>query len=229
MASALASCAPVDDTIGSTLVQPPPGTEQQKPVDAGDIAIVGQDVAYAIMDLPAVANATSPPMVQFTGVTSIIDQPIDTSPYTQLFRDRLILLTREKLRFQERTLPPLIIKKKGKEETPPAAASTGDNFDYKVLAELRGRAEDKSYKVQVQFIDAHSGAVLFNCLYRIAKEAAPEPAGEDDTGGSAPSTEDNTGGAPPPAQDNNGAPPPPQQNAGTPPPSTDSAPSPNIQ
>ena len=107
-ALALAACAPVDDSIGSRLAQPPAGAPKPKPVEAGDIAIVGQEVAHSIMDLPVVAGASVPPLVQFTGVTSIIDKPIDTDPYTELLRDRLLLLTREKLRFVEHTLPPYV-------------------------------------------------------------------------------------------------------------------------
>lgn len=174
----LAACAPVDDTIGSHLAQPPAGTPPQTPIDAGDIAIVGQEVAHSIMDLPAVAGAPIPPLVQFTGVTSIIDQPIDTEPYTTLLRDRLLLLTREKLRFFERTLPPYVApakKSRKKEETPPRLVENTDNPDYEILAELRGHAEDEFYKIQVQFVDLHTNEVLFNGLYRIRKEATLEP------------------------------------------------------
>src|SRR5271163_1288799 len=77
---AVAACAPVDDTIGSHLVQPPPNSPPRTPVEAGDIAIVGQEVSHAIMQLPEVANASVPPLVQFKGVTSIITPPIDTTP-----------------------------------------------------------------------------------------------------------------------------------------------------
>src|SRR5258708_5423568 len=88
----LAACAATDDTINSRLTQPPPGAEPEKPVDMGDITIVGQEVAHALNALPVVADASVPPMVQFTGVTSIIDQPIDTEPYAELLRDRILLL-----------------------------------------------------------------------------------------------------------------------------------------
>lgn len=178
---ALASCAPVDDTIGSRLTQPPPGTEPQKPIEAGDIAIVGQEVAHSIMDLSQIADATTPPLVEFTGVTSIVvaKVPIDTEPYTTLLRDRLLLLTREKLRFVEHTLPPLIVasKKKSKKDLPPPVEVSTDP-DYQVLAELRGNDEDNFYKIQVEFVDAHTGDVLFNGLYRIAKEAITQPSDE---------------------------------------------------
>jgi hypothetical protein len=117
-------------------------------------------------------------MVQFTGVTSIIDKPVDTEPYTELLRDRLLLLTREKLRFVERTLPPLITsaskKVKSKKDIPAPVAVSSDP-DYQVLAEMRGRTEDDYYKIQIQFVDFHTGEVLFNGLYRIRKEIPPEP------------------------------------------------------
>jgi len=177
---AVVACAPVDDTIGSRLAQPPPGAPLRKPIEAGDIAIVGQDVAHDIVNLPAIADAPVPPLVQFTGVTSIIAPPIDTDPYTELLRDRLLLLTREKLRFVERTLPPLVIapkKGKGKKAPPPVVDADSDP-DYQVLAELRGRADDDFYKIQIQFVDIHTSEVLFDGLYRIRKEASdqsPEP------------------------------------------------------
>ena len=179
----LAACAPmeeVDNTTGSRLAQPPVGTPPRKPVDAGDIAIVGQEVAHSIMDLPVVANATIPPLVQFKGVTSIIDKPIDTEPYTELLRDRLLLLTREKLRFVEHTLPPYVPpSKKGKkkaEEQQPVQNTT--DADYRILAELRGHADAEFYRIQIQFVDIHSSEVLFDGLYRIRKEAADQPAPE---------------------------------------------------
>jgi hypothetical protein len=185
MALVLTACAAVetDDTTGSALTQPPPpppGTPPRQPVDANDIVIVGQLVAHSIMDLPAVADAANPPLVQFNGVTSIISGPVpvDTDPYTELFRDRLLLLTREKLRFVEHTLPPLIIahpqKSKKKKATAPVPEMVEDP-DYQVLAEMRGRYEDDLFKIQVQFVDAHTGDVLFDELYRIRKEEAPAP------------------------------------------------------
>ena len=65
----LAACAPmeeVDDTTGSRLAQPPPGTPPQKPIEAGDIAIVGQEVSHSIMDLPVVSGAAVPPWCDLT-------------------------------------------------------------------------------------------------------------------------------------------------------------------
>jgi hypothetical protein len=192
-----ACAAPTDDLTNSRLTQAPAGTPVPPPTEAGDIAIAGQYAAHAIMDLPEVANATTPPLVQFTGVTSIIvsPAPIDTEPYTVLLRDRLLLITREKLRFVERELPPLVVaspKKSKKKKTAPAPEES-ENPDYQVLAELHGRYEDDFYKVQIQFVDIHSGAVLFNGLYRIGKEVPPAdeatPAPSDVT-------------APPPADDN---------------------------
>jgi hypothetical protein len=179
----LAACAPVDDTIGSHLTQPPAGTPPQVPIEAGDIAIVGQEVAHSIMDLPVVASAPVPPLVQFTEVTSIVDKPIDTDPYTELLRDRLLLLTREKLRFVEHTLPPYVPPGKHKKTLPPQPDQNTENPDYEILAELRGHAEAEFYKIQVEFVDIHSNEVLFNGLYRIRKEAddqlppdaSPEP------------------------------------------------------
>jgi hypothetical protein len=177
IALALTACAPVDDSIGSHLEQPAAGMPKQIPIEAGDIAIVGQEVAHSIMDLPVVANATTPPLVQFTGVTSIIDKPIDTDPYTELLRDRLLLLTRLKLRFVEHTLPPYVSPSKKKKAEAQPVQNT-ENADYEILAELRGHAEDEFYKIQVEFVDIHSNEVLFNGLYRIRREADVEPSDE---------------------------------------------------
>jgi hypothetical protein len=166
----------VDSTIGSHLAQPAPGAPPQAAIEAGDIAIVGQDVAHAIMDLPAVANATVPPLVQFKGVTSIVVPPIDPQPYTELLRDRLLLLTREKLRFVERTLPPYVPGKKHKHEEQPAQNT--ENPDYEILAELRGKATSEFYRVQVEFVDTRNGEILFNGLYHIHPEADEQPSYE---------------------------------------------------
>ena len=178
----LGACATLDDdndprdVIGSRLSQPPPGSPPVKPIDAGDIAIVGQQVAHAIVDLPPIASATVPPMVRFTGVTSIMNHPIDTDPYTELLRYRLLLLTREKLRFVERTLPAYVPKKHKHESSVPS--NTGGEADYEVLAELRGHTESDFYKIQVEFVDLRSRQVLFNELYRIRPESASAPAPE---------------------------------------------------
>jgi hypothetical protein len=189
VAMTLAGCAmsDVDDTTGSHLTQaaPVPGEPPRKPVDADDIAIVGQEAAHSIMDLPVIASAANPPLVQFTGVTSIISGPVpvDTDPYTELLRDRLLLITREKLRFIERTLPPLVTsspkKSKKKKDAPTATPEVSTDPDYNLLAEMRGRYEDDLYKIQVQFVDAHTGEILFDGLYRIRKEASEQPAGID--------------------------------------------------
>ena len=71
---ALAGCSPaVDDTTGSRLA---PGAyasgQMPQATEAGDIAIAGQYFAHAIDDLPEVSGAANPPLVQFTGVTSIV-------------------------------------------------------------------------------------------------------------------------------------------------------------
>ena len=174
----LAACAPVDDSIGSRLTQPPAGTPPQTPIEAGDIAIVGQEVAHSIMDLPVVASATVPPLVQFTGVTSIVDKPIDTDPYTELLRDRLLLLTRLKLRFVEHTLPPYIPPSKKKKQVQSQPVQNTEDADYQILAELRGHAESEFYKIQVEFVDIHTNDVLFNGLYRIRREADVQPSTE---------------------------------------------------
>src|SRR5277367_6816622 len=110
------------------------------------------------MNLPVVADASVPPLVQFTGVTSIVDKPIDTDPYTELLRDRLLLLTREKLRFVEHTLPPYVPpSKKGKKKAEPSQPDQNTTEpDYQILAELRGHAEDEFYRIQVEFVDIHS-------------------------------------------------------------------------
>jgi hypothetical protein len=204
-----ACAAPPDNLTGSRLTQEPPGAPVPPPQEAGDIAIAGQYAAHAIMDLPEVANAATPPLVQFTGVTSIIvgPEPVDTEPYTELLRDRLLLITREKLRFIERELPPLVLSQPKKSKKKKAAAApapdAAENPDYQVLAELHGRTKDDFYKVQIQFVDIHTGAVLFNGLYRIGKEAGPQP----DTIAPAAPPPDATGSPPdatgsPPAPDN---------------------------
>lgn len=178
-ALALAACAgEVDDTTGSRFTQPPAGSPPVVPTPAGDVTIVGQEVGHAIIDLPEIANATTPPLVQFTGVTSIVKNEngtpadIDTQPYTDLLRDRILLITREKLRFIERTLPPLQVssskkKKKSSTTTPPVNST---NPDYEILAELRGHVDAKFYRIQVQFVNMQTRDVLFNQVYSIGKE-----------------------------------------------------------
>jgi len=192
-ALALAACAEVDDTTGTRLNLPAPGGPPRKPADMGDIAIVGQEVSHAIVALPAIADAPNPPLVQFTGVTSIIGPvPVDTDPYTELLRDRLLLLTREKLRFVERTLPPLVTSSKKKKHSSSSAPVASSDPDYQILAELRGKSDDDLYKIEVQFVDAHTNDVLFDGLYRIRKEVS------DDSGGG-----DTTPAMPPPSDDPN--------------------------
>jgi hypothetical protein len=191
----LVACAPVDDAIGSRFAQPPAGTPPQKPVDVGDIVIVGQEAAHSILDLPVVANAPIPPLVQFTGVTSIIDKPIDTDPYAELLRDRLLLLTREKLRFVEHTLPPYVPqskKGKSKKEASSQPSQYSTEADYQILAELRGHADDDFYKIQVEFVDIHTKEVLFSGLYRIRREASFEPSPESSGDTQAPPAHDIT-------------------------------------
>jgi hypothetical protein len=189
-ALALAACAGENDerdSMGSHLAQPPAGTRRPAPVDAGDIAIVGQDVAHEILQLSPVASASVPPLVRFNGVTSIINPPIDTEPYTQLLRDRLLLLTREKLRFVEHTLPPYIPGGKRKHSEQPS--STGGDAEYEVLAEMRGQAKADSYKIQVEFVEISSGNILFNQTYRVAKEAESQPDADQYTPPMAPASQ----------------------------------------
>ena len=184
---ALAACAGDNDerdALGSHLQQPPAGTRRPPPVDAGDIAIVGQDVAHEIVQLSPIANASVPPLVRFNGVTSIINPPIDTEPYTDLLRDRLLLLTREKLRFVEHTLPPYVPGGHKKHSSMPS--STGGDAQYQILAEMRGQADADNYKIQIEFVEIASGDILFNETYRVAKEAGSQPDADQYTSPMAP-------------------------------------------
>jgi PBP1b-binding outer membrane lipoprotein LpoB len=206
-ALALTGCATENDerdAMGSQLAQPPAGTRRPPPIEAGDIALVGQDVANAILQLPPIAQATTPPLVRFNGVTSIINPPIDTAPYTQLLRDRLLLLTREKLRFVEHTLPPYV---PGGHKKHVETSSDDSDAQYQVLAEMRGQVKAPTYKIQVEFVEIGSGNILFNQTYRISKEsdaqadmgqysdpmAAPQP--QPQQAGSAP-PQNNSGSSP---------------------------------
>ena len=181
-ALSLAACAGMnldeDSAVGSHLSQPPQGVPLPKAEEVGDITIAGQNFAHAIMDLPAVSGASVPPLVQFNGVTSIIDQPIDTEPYTELLRDRLLLLTREKLRFLEHTLPPYVPGKKHKKSEDTQPVQNISNPDYEILAEMRGHATADFYRIQIEFVDAHSHQVLYSGLYHIRPEAGEQPAPE---------------------------------------------------
>jgi hypothetical protein len=140
--------------------------------EAGDIVIVGQLVSHSIMDLPEISGATVPPLVQFAGVTSAINGPVDTLAYTDLLRDRLLLLTREKLRFVERQLPPLGSGHKHHGSLP---LDVNTDADYRLTAVLRGNFDDDTYIVQVDFSDLRTSTVPFSGVYRIRKEAQAEP------------------------------------------------------
>jgi hypothetical protein len=184
-AFALAACATadVDNTTGSRLEQPATGAPPQAAIEAGDIAIAGQDFSHDIRDLPPIANASAPSLVRFTGVTSIVRNDdgqrvdIDTEPYTALLRDRLLLGDREKLRFVERQLPPLTTTT-GHGKHQGALSSEAEDADYQVLAELRGKVNADLYRIQLEFIDIHSGNVLLNELYLIRKEAGGSSGGD---------------------------------------------------
>lgn len=182
-ALALTACASEDrdDVTGSRLEQPviAQGQQPPPPIEAGDIAIAAQLFSHDIRDLPQVAGLTVPQLVQFTGVTSIVrDQngqlaQVDTEPYTTLLRDRLLLGDREKLRFVERELPafhPHTVHKNS-EVAAPIEIDSAD-ADYRVLAELRGHANANTFRIQMEFVDAHNGNVLLNEVYRIRAEAA---------------------------------------------------------
>lgn len=210
-ALALTACVSnEDDTTYSRLNQTPSATPRV-PVEAGDVVIAGQDFAHAIRDLPEIANAPKPPLVQFTGVTSIVGpEPVDTANYTSLLRDRLVVGTYQKLRFVERELPPLIVpsskKVKSHKDLPPPVEVHSDP-DFQILAELRGRSKDDLYKLQIQLVDFHTGTVLYDGLYHIRKEMepmAPDPSNPTD----GPNAANSVGGTPsyPPPSAETGAP-----------------------
>jgi hypothetical protein len=172
-ALALAACASTN--LPPVPAQPEVDSSGQPIIEAGDVAIAGQLVSHSIMDLPEVADASKPPLVRFSGVTSIVNGPVDTAPYTGLLRDRLLLLTREKLRFVERQLPPLgAHKSKHKAVGGPIDVDT--DADYEITAQLRGNYDDDTYLMEVRFIDIHSGVPSFSGDYRIGKEAQAAPA-----------------------------------------------------
>jgi hypothetical protein len=179
---ALAGCATTinDDISKSQLAQPTMDEHGQVITEAGDIAIAGQMAAHSIMDLPEVAEAAKPPLVEFKGVTSIVTGPVNTQPYTDLLRDRLLLITREKLRYVERQLPPLHAHK-GKHHEEGGSIDVDTNAEYEILAELRGEYGADNYRVQIQFVDISTRQPLFNGLYNIRHEEQDEAPPQDTT------------------------------------------------
>ena len=145
-------------------------TTGQPIIEAGDIALAGQLVSHSINDLPEIASASKPPLVRFSGVTSALNTPVDTLAYTNLLRDRLLLLTREKLRFVERELPPLTPHhvKHSKDVGGPIDVDT--DADYRITAQLRPDSSDDTYLILIQLVDLHSGQDAFSGLYRIRRE-----------------------------------------------------------
>ena len=187
---ALAGCASedIDDLTGSRMQPLPLGADNKPPppIEAGDIAIAGQLFSHDVRNLPQIASLTTPALVRFNGVTSLVTDKnhqlasIDTAPYTTLLRDRLLLGDREKLRFVERQLPPLTVA--GKHHHDEAAPVESGDADYEVLAELRGRDDANTLRVQIEFLDVHSSTVLVNGIYRIRQEA-PDSGNMGDMGG----------------------------------------------
>ena len=182
----LAACASYDLSKSRAPTEEIDAATGQSIVHAGDIAIAGQLVSHSIMDLPEVSGASKPPLVRFAGITNQINGPIDISVYTGLLRDRLLLITREKLRFVERQLPPLIPHhiKHNKELGGPIDVDT--DADYRITAQLRGNYDDDTYRLSVQFTDQHSGQTLFSGFYRIRREE-PQPAAPETTAAPSPS------------------------------------------
>jgi hypothetical protein len=182
----LAACAGEerDDTTGSRLYQAPipQGQKGPPPIEAGDIAIAAQLFSHDIRELPQVSGLTVPQLVQFAGVTSIVRDengqlaPVDTQPYTDLLRDRLLLGDREKLRFVERQLPAFHTKTAHKDAEAPIQVDNGD-ANFRVLAELRGHANSNALRIQMEFV-ARDGSILLNNTYRIRPEAAGSGATE---------------------------------------------------
>ncbi len=179
---ALAGCASedVDDLTGSHMQPLPVGADNKPapPIEAGDVAIAGQLFSHDVRALPQIASLTTPALVRFDGVTSLVMDknhqlvPIDTAPYTTLLRDRLLLGDREKLRFIERQLPLLTAAPTGRHHHETAAPVQNSNADYEVRAELRGRSDASSFRIQIEFVDLGTGAVLVNGIYRIRPESS---------------------------------------------------------
>lgn len=184
----LAACAGEerDDTTGSRLYQAPipQGQKPPPPIEAGDIAIAAQLFSHDIRQLPQVASLSVPQLVQFGGVTSIVRDEhgqlaqVDTQPYTDLLRDRLLLGDREKLRFVERQLPAYTGGKSHKkgEDVGAITVDNGD-ADFRILAELRGHADSSALRIQMEFL-TRDGTILLNNTYRIRRESPGSGASE---------------------------------------------------
>ena len=174
-----------DNAVGSRLAQPPQGVPLPKAEEVGDITIAGQEFCPRRHGLARrrrcgcarrwCDSTASPALSTSRSIRNLTRSSCAIACF---------LLTREKLRFIEHTLPPYVPGKKHKSEDKQPVQNISDP-DFEILAELRGHADAEFYRIQIEFVDAHSHEVLYNGLYHIRPEAsdqqsAQEPAASND-------------------------------------------------
>lgn len=119
-----------------------PGSKAGTGIESQDIGAAAQKAAESIVNLPQIAQASTPPTVLITPVVNRSAAPIDTELYTVKLRGILMQYDTNKVRFLDRDVGwnvnnnETALRQRGEVQQGPARNAA--TYDYILTAEVRG-------------------------------------------------------------------------------------------
>ena len=152
-------------------------------VESQDIASAAQKAAQSILNIPAIAQATTPPTCLVSPVTNRSASPIDTNLYTTKLRGILMQNARGKVRFLARDVSASLNEREQKLREagavqPGATGADGRvaaTYDYILTAELQGistatsKGQSEYFLVAFKLVDFND-MLVWESQYEIKKE-----------------------------------------------------------
>jgi PBP1b-binding outer membrane lipoprotein LpoB len=156
-----------------------PGSMGGTGLESQDISAAAQKAAQSIVNLPQIAQATTPPTILITPVSNHSSTPIDTDLYTTKLRGILMQYNSSKVRFLARDASWNInnneqaMRQRG--EVVPGAARQAATYNYILTAELRGISSSSEmgrseyFLVAFKLVDFND-VLLWENQYEIKKQ-----------------------------------------------------------
>ncbi len=145
-----------------------------------DLRTTARKMAEAILQVPAIANAKTPPTIAFVPVKNNTSEYVNTGAFLDQIRGILIKHAGQKVRFVDRAIQASILEERGLKREGVVGSAKQKNLlgvDYFLTGQIdsidtRGRGRRSTYmRYSFRLTDAESGVIVWQDQYEVKKAA----------------------------------------------------------